>query len=351
MIVDCAHYKDGHRVDEDALPLAETAARRAQGGFVWLGLYEPGEEEMAQVRRTFGLHHLAVDDALTLHRHPKLVTYDHDVRLVVLRTARYDDEAEEVDFGEISVFLAPAFVITVRQGLAGQLRGARRRLEERPDLLAAGSTSVLWAILDEVVEGYAPVVSEVERDIDEIEATVFAGAVAPTERIYSLRREATAFYRAVHPLLPVVSAVERTTDAEELRPYLRDVHDNLLLVDEAVSDQRDLLHTVLDANMAVISVEQTKVSVRQNVTIQQLTILATVFLPLTFITGFFGQNFGWMVDHISGLPVFLILGVGGLLVPMVALLTWMRLRMPHADISAALGEARARDQAEATAAK
>src|SRR5712671_226649 len=209
---------------------------------------------------------------------PKVESYDADVRLVILRTARYDDEAEEVEFGEISVFLAPTFVITVRHGAASELREARQRLEHRPELLKAGSTSALWAILDLVVDGYAPVVAGLEDDIDQVEATVFSGTVAPTERIYSLRREATDFYRAVHPLLAVVTTVERATEAPELQPYLRDVHDHLLLVNEEAAAQRDLLGTVLEANMAVISVEQTRVSVQQNATIEQLTILATVFL-------------------------------------------------------------------------
>jgi len=341
MIVDCAHYKDGHRTDEGKVPLAETVARRADGGFVWLGLFEPGEEELAQVRETFGLHELAVEDALTLHRHPKIVSYDPDVQLVIMRTARYDGDAEEVDFGEISVFVAPTFVITVRQGVATGLRGVRQRLEERPDLLAAGSSAVLWAILDAVVDAYAPVVLEVERDVDEIEATVFSGTVAPTERIYSLRREATGFYRAVHPLLAVISLVERTTLAPELRPYLRDVHDHLVRVDEGIADQRDLLRQVLEANMAVISVDQTRVSVEQNRTIQQLTILATVFLPLTFITGFFGQNFGWLVKHIASYAAFMVYGLGGLIVPLVLLISWMRLQMPRVDARAAASKAAA----------
>src|SRR5437660_311143 len=274
MIVDCAHYMDGHRRDEGAVPLDEAAIRCGQGGFVWLGLFEPGEEELAQVRDTFGLHELAVEDAQTFHMRPKIEAYDQDVRLVILRTARYDDDAEEVEFGEISVFLAPNFVITVRQGVASELRGARQRLEQRPELLAAGSASALWAILDQVVDGYAPVVAELERDIDQIEATVFSGAVAPTERIYSLRREATDFYRAVHPLLSVVASVERASAAAALLPYLRDVRDHLLLVDEEVAAQRDLLGAVLEANIAVISVEQTNVSIRQNATIGQLTLLA-----------------------------------------------------------------------------
>jgi magnesium transporter len=335
MIVDCAYYQDGRRQGEGAVSLEEAAARCGQGGFVWLGLFEPGDEELAQVRDTFGLHELAVEDAQNFHMRPKVESYDHDVQLVILRTTRYDDDAEEIEFGEISVFLAPTFVIAVRQGVASELRGARQRLERRPELLAAGSSSALWAILDQVVDGYSPVVAGLERDIDQIEATVFSGAVAPTERIYSLRREATDFYRAVHPLLAVVATVERATAAPELRPYLRDVQDHLLLVNEEVAAQRDLLGTVLQANMAVISVEQTKVSVRQNTTIEQLTILATVFLPLTFVTGFFGQNFGWLVGRIDTLSAFLFYGIGGLAVPLVLLFLWLRLRRPHPDTAAA----------------
>jgi len=190
-----------------------------------------------------------------------------------------------------------------------------------------------------VVDDYAPVIAGLERDIDEIEATVFSGAPAPTERIYSLRSEATDFYRAVHPLLAVVGTVERTTAAPELRPYLRDVQDHLLLVDEEVAAQRDLLGTVLQANMAVISVEQTKVSVRQNTTIEQLTILATVFLPLTFITGFFGQNFAWLVGHISSYTAFIVYGLGGLIVPLALLFLWLRLRTRHPDGDAGIREA------------
>jgi magnesium transporter len=338
MIIDCAHYKDGVRRDEGAVALEEAAARTTQGGFVWLGLFEPGPEELAQVSETFGLHELAVEDAQNIHLRPKIENYDNDVRLVILRTARYDDDAEVVAFGNIAIFVAPTFAITVRQGVPSKLHEARQRLEQRPELLAAGSSSALWAILDEVVDDYAPVIAGLERDIDEIEATVFSGSVAPTERIYSLRSEATDFYRAVHPLIAVVATLERTTAAPELLPYLRDVQDHLLLVDEEVAAQRDLLGTVLQANMAVLSVEQTKVSVRQNSTMEQLTVLATVFLPLTFITGFFGQNFAWLVQHISSYTAFIIYGLGGLVVPLALLFWWMRSRMPHADSGAAAGE-------------
>jgi magnesium transporter len=110
----------------------------------------------------------------------------------------------------------------------------------------------------------------------------------------------------------------------ELRQYFRDVNDHLKLVNEEVVAQRDLLATVLQANMAVISVEQTQISLRQNSTIEQLTILATVFLPLTFVTGFFGQNFGWLVNHIDTVTAFVIYGIGGLVLPLALLFLWLR---------------------------
>ena len=268
MIVDCAHYLDGSRQSDRPISLDEAATQCLQGGFVWLGMFEPSGEELDEVRESFGLHELAVEDAKTFHLRPKVEEYETGVQLVILRTARYNHDQGEVDFGEISIFVGPSFVITVRQGVASELHGARTRLEQHPKLLALGTNSVLWAILDQVIKGYAPVVADLESDIEQVEGTVFSGAVAPTERIYDLRREVTNFYRAVHPLLAVLTRVERNVDDAELRPYLRDVHDHLHLISEEVAAQKDLLATVLQANMAVISVEQTRVSVRQNSTMR-----------------------------------------------------------------------------------
>jgi hypothetical protein len=191
-------------------------------GFVWLGLFEPSPEELERVREAFGLHALAIEDAQTFHLRPKVERYDGGFELAVMRTARYDDEREEIDTGEISVFLGENFVITVRKGVASELHGARIRLEKHPELLRTGSASVLWAILDQMVDCYGPVMAQLDRDIEQIEATVFSGSAAPTERIYFLRREVTDFYRAVHPLLAVLaSQVQPKKWPAELLPYLR----------------------------------------------------------------------------------------------------------------------------------
>jgi magnesium transporter len=336
MIVDCAHYRDGRRQAQATMSVEQAACRCAEDGFVWLGLFEPTPEELAAVRDSFGLHDLAVEDAQTFHLRPKVERYDGGFELAVLRTARYDDEREQIDTGEISVFLGKNFVITVRKGIASELHGARTRLEQRPELLQAGSASVLWAIFDQIVDCYAPVVAELDRDIEQIEATVFSGTVAPTERIYFLRREVTDFYRVVHPLLAVLSShLQPHKWPAELLPYFRDVYDHLVLVSEEVAAQRDVLATVLEANIAVISVEQNKITLRQSATMEQLTIFASVFLPLSFVVGFFGQNFDWLVSHIQSFTAFAVLGIGGLVVPVLLLYLWFRGR--HHDRTRAAG--------------
>jgi magnesium transporter len=337
VIVDCAYYREGKRQHEGPMQLERAAEICTQdpNGFVWLGLFEPSPEELEVVQERFGLHDLAVEDAQTFHLRPKIEQYDDGaVYFAVLRTARYAEEREEVEFGEVSVFMSRDFVITVRQGVASDLHAARLRLEQRPEQLAAGSASVLWAILDQIVDDYAPVIQGVEEDVEEVEATVFSGDAAPTQRIYLLRREATEFYRAVHPLLAPLDAIERGAYKQvsaELRPFFRDVNDHLKLVNEEIVGLRDLLAVVLQANMAVISMQQNEATKR-------LTIVATIFLPLSFVAGFFGMNFGWLTDHTTSLGAFLIAGVGSLTICCVALFFLLRasgyLESDHADDTA-----------------
>src|SRR3954470_15341292 len=303
-IVDCAHYRDGRRQHEGKMEPEDAAAIcREQPGFVWLGMVEPSEDELVHVQTLFGLHELAVEDAQSFHLRPKVETYEGGITFVVLRTARYVDEREEVDFGEVSIFVGPGFIISVRQGIT-DLHGARLRLEARPQLLEEGPASVLWAIVDKIVDDYAPVVEGLETDIEEVEHTVFAGSVAPTQRIYLLRREVTDFYRAVHPLLGPAAAITQGGVLEigaGLRQYFRDVDDHLKLVNEEIMAQRDLLTTILQANMAVVSAQQNEV-------VRKISAWFGIISVPTFVASVYGMNFEHMpeLSWKAGYPLALI---------------------------------------------
>ena len=173
MIVDCAHYKGGARQHEARMSVAEAAACAAEGdGFVWLGIHDPTDEEMSDVEAHFPVHELAVEDARSTHQRAKIETYDNHY-FVVLKTASYVDATEEVEFGEIHIFAGPGYAITVRHGEGSQLAPARERLEAKPELLDAGPVSVVWAVLDQVVDDYAPVVDGLTDDIEDVEVRVF----------------------------------------------------------------------------------------------------------------------------------------------------------------------------------
>jgi magnesium transporter len=326
MIVDCAHYENGARQRAEPMSIADAADCAAnRGGFIWLGLADPTEEELASVQSSFPLHELAIEDASAPHQRAKMEDYGNHY-FVVLRTAQYNDQREEVEFGEIHIFAGAGFVISVRHG-AESLQPARKRLEERPELLEAGPISVIWAVLDKVVDDYEPVVDGLAADIEDAEVRVFAGEGDQTERIYFLKREVIEFYRAVHPLLAPLAAVERGADprvGDTIRNYFRDVNDHVQLVHEEVASHRELLTSILEANLAVLGRAQNEISVRQNESTKQLTVIATIFLPLAFVTGFFGQNFGWLVGHIHSFWVFALYGLGSLAVSCALLFLWFR---------------------------
>jgi magnesium transporter len=302
VIVDCAHYKDGARQHEGQMGLDEAAAQaRGDGEFVWIGVHEPEPGDLQRLQRLFGLHELAIEDAARPHQRPKIEDYD-DGFFIVLRTAHYHEDEEIVHFGEIHVFIGPGYVITIRHGPGSELATARSSLEARPDLLKMGAASALWAILDKVVDDYLPVVDGIEDDIEEVESDVFNDEVAaPTQRIYSLKREVIEFHRAVWPLLGPLDALERggyTRIPEELRRYFRDVHDHARRVDEQVNSQRELLTSVLEANLALVSVSQNEV-------VKKISAWAAVIAVPTFIASVYGMNFEHMpeLDSELGYPL------------------------------------------------
>jgi magnesium transporter len=311
-IVDCAHYLEGRRQKAEKIEPGEAAEiARCMPGFIWMGMVEPSPEELAAVQDEFGLHELAVEDAQSFHLRPKVEGYEGGISFVVLRTARYVDESEEVEFGEVSIFVGPGFIITVRQGVASDLHGARLRLEKRPHLLEEGPAAVLWAIIDKIVDDYAPVVEGLEEDIEQVERMVFSGAVAPTQRIYLLRREVSDFYRAVHPLLGPAAAITQggvLEISDGLRQYFRDVDDHLKLVNEEIVAQRDLLSTILQANMAVVAGEQ-------NAVVRKISAWAAIITVPTFIASFYGMNtympeLEWHGMYIVVLVLMLVAGLG-----------------------------------------
>jgi len=270
MIIDCAHYKDG---------------------IVWLGMVNPEPEELHEVADRFDLPPLAVEDAMNAHQRPKLDDYDHGF-FMVLHTARYLDDVEEVEFGEVCVFTGPGYVIVVRHGAASELHSARERLEENADLLNEGPAAAVWAVMDKIVDDYEPVMAGLENDVEEVEEAVFGESSDETRRIYFLRRELAEFYRAVHPLLQPLESLashEYPSISPILREHLSDVADHVKRVEDAVATQRELLTSILQANLAVISV-------RQNDIVKQISGWAAIIAVPTLVASVYGMNFEHMPE-------------------------------------------------------
>jgi magnesium transporter len=291
MIVDCAVYDEGERRAGD-LSLEQAKQARGDRGFVWIGLYEPSEDEFDSIQREFDLHELAVEDAIKAHQRPKLEVYG-DTLFVVLKTARYVDPEEVVTLGEILVFLGHDFVITVRHGEASALDAVRERLESDPEHLKRGPGAVLHAIVDQVVDDYAPAVAGLGEDIEQVEDEVFSPArTNSSQRIYKLKREVLEFNRAVSPLTEPVDRLARGRYElihPEVRTYFRDVNDHLVRVHEQVESYREMLTSVLAANL-------TQVGVRQNDDMRKISAWVAIAAVPTMLAGIYGMNFEHMPE-------------------------------------------------------
>jgi magnesium transporter len=315
VIVDSAVYKDGKRVAEPASVTELADAARRGEGVAWLGLHEPTAGELSSIAREFDLHELSVEDGVHAHQRPKLEWYG-DVLFLVLRPARYIDETETVEFGEIHVFVGPDFVITIRHGEASNLRRLRESLESRPDLVRRGPMAVVHAVVDYVVDDYAPVVDGLENDIDEIESEVFGGASNVSRRTYELIREVIVFRRAVHPLPELLVHLMKDRDVgDEERRYLRDVHDHALRIQEQVDGFHELLRSILSVNLTLETKALNEAGNRQNEEVKKISAWAAILFAPTLVGTIYGMNFrhmpelGWRLGYPMALGMMLTVSV------------------------------------------
>ena len=295
VIVDSAVYREGRRVPVACDPQDYAALREAAGhedDFVWVGLHEPDQAELDAVAAAFGLHPLAVEDAVVAHQRPKLERYENSLFLV-LKTLWYVDEEDAVETGEINMFIGPDFVITVRHGQGSSLSDARHALEGQQSVLDHGPSAVLYAVCDAVVDGYTAVVAELQVDVDEVETSVFSDRrTNDANRIYTLKREISEVRRAVLPLREPMrrfSAASVHLVSEEAAPFFRDVSDHLQQAADEIDTLDGLLSTAFEAHLA-------RVTVQQNDDMRKISAGAALVVVPTLIAGIYGMNFDHMPE-------------------------------------------------------
>jgi magnesium transporter len=313
-IVDCAVYENGERRDGQLeLEQAYQRCARDNTSWVWIGLHQPTEGEFDAVKDEFELHPLAVEDAIKAHQRPKLEEYGDNL-FFVLKPARYHDDTEEVEFGEILIFMGQGFLITVRHGQTTELADVRHLVESDPERLRRGPAGVLHAIVDRIVDDYTPVIDGVEDDIEQVEEQAFApDRVNPAQRIYHLKREVLELHRAVAPLLEPLDRLSSDRHdyiPEGMHTYFRDVYDHAVRANETIDGHREMLNSVLAANL-------TQVTVRQNDDVRKISAWAAIFALATTIAGIYGMNFehmpelGWSLGYPAVLTV-MVVACGGL---------------------------------------
>jgi magnesium transporter len=291
-IVACSSYANGLKTgDVDIEDISEVVGR--DGQFVWIGLYEPGFRLLEKIREEFGLHELAVEDALRAHQRPKIEEYG-DSLFIVLRTVQ--QRQDDLLLGETHIFVGPNYVVSVRHGASASYLPVRARCESTPHHLAKGPGYVLYAVMDAVVDQFFPAVEALEEQLEEMEEEVFR-AQGRTDRetmarIYEIKRDLVSLKRAVSPLIDVCNRLVRFDEEiihEDTRPYFRDVYDHVIRVNESLDNLRELLNTVMEANLSLVSVQQNEVTKR-------LASWAAIIAVPTMIAGIYGMNFEHMPE-------------------------------------------------------
>jgi len=293
-VVNCAWY-DGQGRRQD-LPLEQLSEKLAENspGFAWVGLYDPGVEVLAQLQRELGLHPLAVEDARNAHQRPKVEAYG-DTLFLAVHTAQMVDGA--IRYGETHAFLGTRFLLTLRHGASLSYAPVRARMECEPELLGHGPAMALYAVLDFVVDNYAPIVDEHRDTLQALERDIFSDTYrrAIVVRLYDLKRDLTNMRVAVSPLQDVLGQLMRTQVAggqlvgEQVRLYLRDVHDHVLRINDAIDTLRDMLGTALSVNLSLVTLAQGE-------TVKRLGAWAALLAAPTLVTSWYGMNFAHMPE-------------------------------------------------------
>jgi magnesium transporter len=311
VIIGSGAYRNGKRLEsdrdtdghEDFHELATACG--IDSDFVWVGLYEPTDDELQHALDAFDIHPLAIEDAQLDHERPKVDVFG-DTLTVVLRPARYLDDVEEVEFGQITMMASPRHIVVVRHGDAVPLTDLRARMEADPQWLTQGPGAVMHAVVDEVVEAYAPVLTGIADDIGEVEATVFSTSrESPTQRIYDLKREVLELGKAAIPLadaLAKLKVLQHPVLNDELRRYFADTNDDVRHVVDQVQTDRELLTGALEANL-------TQVSVRQNEDMRKISAWVAILAVPTMIAGIYGMNFEQMPELGTRYGYYIVLGV------------------------------------------
>ena len=314
MIVDCAVYHHGSRVPhpidttdlDDALGVA-----REHDGFLWIGLHQPDQDEMSRVADAFGLHPLAVEDAVQAHQRPKLERYDGETMFMVLKTLWYVDSQDAVETGEIAAFVGPHYIVTVRHGEGVELSAVRRDLEQHDEVLGHGPFAVLYSVCDRIVDGYEQVADELQVDVDEIEMSVFSDVrTSDSKRIYTLKREVAEFRRAVAPLREPLLAFAQSRVVgmpQEAAAFFRDVSDHAIRVHDQIESLDSLLSTAHDAHLA-------RITVQQNDDMRRISAYVAMAAVPTLIAGIYGMNFDNMPELRWHYGYFIVMGLMALIV-------------------------------------
>ena len=290
MLVSCVAYEDGRKIAD--IPVADISEYvHRPNCLIWVALFEPTREELDEIAQEFGLHELAVEDARKGHQRPKIEEYANSL-FAVLHPAELIADAsgnQELNIGEIDIFVGPNYVLTVRHRTQVGFAAVRARSEREPDLLSHGAGFVFYALIDNIVDRYFPVLDELETRLESAEEQLFGSAASRSkiEALYGLKRELMALKHAVAPLMEAVGKLfggRVPPLCQGTQEYFRDVYDHLARINGTIDSTREMLTTAIQVNLALIGISDNEVTKR-------LAAYGALITVPTLIAGIYGMNF------------------------------------------------------------